>query len=90
MNTLNSVSKKSGAKLEVLGIFYYEDRTLTPDSVGNRIRRYRRRTSVYSYLLRLSRQGLLERTRVGTRLAYRLTPRGVDRFEYLRRRERRD
>jgi DNA-binding PadR family transcriptional regulator len=75
-------------KLEVLGIFYDEDRALTPDSVGRRIRRYRRRTSVYSYLLRLSRQGLLERTRIGTRLAYRLTSRGIDRFEYLRRRER--
>jgi len=75
-------------KLEVLGIFYDADRSLTPDSVGARIRRYRRRTSVYSYLLRLSRQGLLERTRVGTRLAYHLTPRGEDRFVYLRRRER--
>jgi DNA-binding PadR family transcriptional regulator len=76
-------------KLEVLGIFYDEDRTLTPDNVGGRIRRYRRRTSVYSYLLRLSRQGLLERTRIGTRLAYRLTTRGIERFEYLKRKERR-
>jgi DNA-binding PadR family transcriptional regulator len=75
-------------KLEVLGIFYDADRSLTPDSVGRRIRRYRRRTSVYSYLLRLSRQGLLERTVIGSRLAYRLTPRGIGRFEYLRRRER--
>jgi len=75
-------------KLEVLGIFYDEDRTLTPDNVGRLIRRYRRRCSVYSYLLRLSRQGLLERTRIGTRLAYRLTPRGTDRFLYLRRKER--
>lgn len=75
-------------KLEVLEIFYYENRILTPDGVGRRIRRYRCRTSVYSYLLRLSRQGLLERTHIGTRLAYRLTSRGVDRIEYLRRRER--
>jgi DNA-binding PadR family transcriptional regulator len=74
-------------KLEVLGIFYNEDRTFTPDSVGRRIRRYRRRTSVYSYLLRLSRQGLLERTLIGNRLAYRLTSRGIERFEYLSRRE---
>jgi DNA-binding PadR family transcriptional regulator len=75
-------------KLEVLGIFHDEDRSLTPDSVGRRIGRYRRRTSVYSYLLRLSRQGLLERTLIGTRIAYRLTSRGMDRFEYLRRKER--
>lgn len=75
-------------KLEVLEIFHFEDRILTPDGVGRRIRRYRRRTSVYSYLLRLSRQGLLERTHIGTRLAYRLTDRGVDRLLYLRRQER--
>ena len=74
-------------KLEVLEIFYHEDRILTPDGVGRRIRRYRRRCSVYSYLLRLSRQGLLERTHIGTRLAYRLTDRGVDRFRYLREKE---
>jgi Fe2+ or Zn2+ uptake regulation protein len=75
-------------KVEVLEIFYDADRVLTPESVGRRIHRYRRRTSVYSYLLRLSRQGLLERTNIGTRVAYRLTDRGVNRLLYLRRRER--
>jgi DNA-binding PadR family transcriptional regulator len=74
-------------KIEVLEIFYSADRILTPDGVGRRIRRYRRRSSVYSYLLRLSQQGLLERTRIGSRLAYRLTPRGIDRFLYLRQKE---
>jgi DNA-binding PadR family transcriptional regulator len=74
-------------KIEVLEIFYSADRILTPDSVGRRIRRYRRRTSVYSYLLRLSRQGLLERAHIGNRLAYRLTPRGIDRLLYLRDKE---
>ena len=71
-------------KLEVLEIFYYANRILTPDSIGRRIRRHRRRTSVYSYLLRLSRQGLLERTEIGTRIAYRLTRRGIDRLLYLK------
>jgi DNA-binding PadR family transcriptional regulator len=75
-------------KREVLEIFYSADHFLTPDSVGRQIRRYRRRSSVYSYLLRLSRQGLLERSRIGTRLAYRLTPRGVGRLHYLREKER--
>lgn len=74
-------------KSEVLEIFYSANRSLTPDSVGRRIRRYRCRCSVYSYLLRLSRQGLVERTRIGNRLAYRLTSRGVDRLLYLRQRE---
>ena len=71
-------------KPEVLEIFYSTDRWLTPDNVGRRLRQYRRRTSVYSYLLRLSKQGLLERVRVGPRLAYRLTPRGVARLRYFR------
>jgi len=77
-------------KREVLEIFYSTPRTLTPDSVGMRLRRYRRRTSVYSYLLRLSRQGLLLQTHVGRRIAYRLTPRGIDRLLYLRQREKFD
>ena len=74
-------------KLEVLKIFYSAQRTLTPDSVGMRLRRYRRRSSVYSYLLRLSRQGLLQQTHMGSRIAYRLTPRGVARLLYLRQKE---
>jgi DNA-binding PadR family transcriptional regulator len=74
-------------KIEVLEIFYSTQRILTPDAVGRRIRQYRCRCSVYSYLLRLSRQGLLERTRIGSRLAYRLTQRGIDRLLYLRRKE---
>jgi hypothetical protein len=32
-------------KLEVRGMFCYADRSLTPDTVGRRIRQYRRRTS---------------------------------------------
>jgi DNA-binding PadR family transcriptional regulator len=74
-------------KIEVLEIFYSADRILTPDSVGRRIRYFRKRSSVYSYLLRLSRQGLLERTYIGRRLAYRLTSRGIDRLHYLRNKE---
>jgi DNA-binding PadR family transcriptional regulator len=74
-------------KSEVLEIFFSGGGFLTPDTVGRRLRQYRRRTSVYSYLLRLSRQGLLERVRVGTRLAYRLTPRGVARLRYFRERQ---
>lgn len=74
-------------KREVLEIFYSTPRALTPDSVGTRLRRYRCRTSVYSYLLRLSRQGLLLQGRMGRRIAYRLTQRGVDRLLYLRERE---
>jgi hypothetical protein len=74
-------------KLEVLEIFYSAQRVLTPDRVGIHLRRYRCRSSVYSYLLRLSRQGLLLQTHLGDRIAYRLTPRGVARLLYLRQME---
>lgn len=41
---------------------------------------------MYSYLLRLGRQGLLERKQAARgSLAYRLTERGRARLEYLRR-----
>jgi hypothetical protein len=75
------------SKIEVLEIFYSANRILTPDSVGRRIRRCRSRSSVYSYLLRLSNQGLLERASIGSRLAYRLTRRGLDRLFYLKQKE---
>lgn len=75
-------------KREVLEIFYATPHlSLTPDGVSTRLRGYRRRCSVYSYLLRLSRQGLLLRTTIGRRIAYRLTPRGVARLLYFRQRE---
>jgi hypothetical protein len=44
------MGQRQMTRLEVLGIFYEEDRTLTPETVGRLIRRYRRRCSVYSYL----------------------------------------
>jgi len=74
-------------KRQVLEIFFSTPHVLTPDGVRTRLPGYQRRCSVYSYLLRLSRQGLLLRTRFGNRIAYRLTPRGVARLLYLRQKE---
>jgi hypothetical protein len=74
-------------KRQVLEIFYATQYLLTPDGVRARLRGYQRRCSVYSYLLRLSRQGLLLRTQIGSRIAYRITPRGVARLLYLRKGE---
>jgi hypothetical protein len=74
-------------KLEVLQIFAQVSGFLKPDSVRGRFRPAPDRRSLYSYLGRLRRQGLLDRHPNSTRghLAYRLTDRGRARLEYLRR-----
>ncbi|MFY9527836.1 MAG: hypothetical protein WBC04_09825 [Candidatus Acidiferrales bacterium] len=61
-------------KAEILSIFDRAGGFLTPDQVGAQLHSSLDRRSVYSYLLRLFRQGLLERNqaRRGS-LAYRLT-----------------
>ena len=72
------------SKVEVLLIFEQADRFLTPDQVHLFLQKSLDRRSLYSYLLRLFRQGLLERNRVRLgSLAYRLTERGKQRIKYL-------
>jgi DNA-binding PadR family transcriptional regulator len=74
-------------KAEVLSIFDRAGAFLTPDQLHAQLRQSPDRRSVYSYLLRLSRQGLLQRNQASRgRLAYRLSDRGRQRLEYLRRR----
>jgi len=74
-------------KSHVLAIFLRSGKFLRPDDVCNLLRPVPDRRSFYSYLGRLRRQGLLERHPNSRRgyLAYRLTPRGQARLEYLRR-----
>jgi DNA-binding PadR family transcriptional regulator len=74
------------SKREILEMFARSGNFLTPNHVWSGLGRRPDRRSVYSYLLRLKRQGLLETspdTRRG-RLTYRLTERGRARLEYLR------
>jgi DNA-binding PadR family transcriptional regulator len=72
-------------KYEVLTAFAQTKGFLTPDELRLRLRLSLDRRSVYSYLLRLARQGLLQRGRTWRgRLAYRLTERGRARLEYLK------
>jgi DNA-binding IclR family transcriptional regulator len=73
-------------KLEVLDMFARTNGFLTPDHVCLGLQRRLDRRSVYSYLLRLKRQGLLETGPNVKRghLAYRLTQRGLARMQYLR------
>ena len=73
-------------KLSVLLIFAESKTFLTPDRVRGNFEPSPDRRSFYSYLHRLQKQGLLERTpnpRRG-RLSYRITPRGQARITYLR------
>jgi Fe2+ or Zn2+ uptake regulation protein len=74
-------------KAEILSIFDRAGEFLTPDQVCGKLQPRPDRRSAYSYLLRLSRQGLLERNQAGRgKLAYRLNERGRLRLAYLRRR----
>jgi DNA-binding PadR family transcriptional regulator len=73
-------------KLSVLVIFAAGKTFLTPDQVRERIQSHPDRRSFYSYLQRLQKQGLLERSPNRRRgyLSYRITPRGHARIAYLR------
>jgi DNA-binding PadR family transcriptional regulator len=73
-------------KAEVLSIIDRAGEFLTPDQICWKLQPRPDRRSVYSYLLRLSRQGLLERNHARRgHLAYRLSDRGRQRLEYFRR-----
>jgi|SRR5580698_9157474 Fe2+ or Zn2+ uptake regulation protein len=77
-------------KQQVLEIFARNPNFITPDQIYGDLRRRLDRRSVYSYLLRLKRQGLLE-TGANIRrghLAYRMTGRGHARLKYFRSRQR--
>ena len=77
-------------RLEILEIFYAVQYPLTPDRVRRRLWAalvFPKRCSVYSYLLRLHKQGLLHRTFVKGRIAYEISDRGIARLKYLRERE---
>ena len=76
-------------KQTVLEIFSSNMQWMTPDQIIARLPRYRQRSSVYSYLFRLHRQqGLLERGRLGSRIVYRISPKGVGRLAFFRSRTR--
>jgi hypothetical protein len=74
------------SKPEVLEIFARGNSFITPDHVWLALKPRPDRRSVYSYLLRLKRQGLLEPGSNVWRgnLTYRLTQRGHARLQYFR------
>ncbi len=71
-------------KQRVLEVFVAGTQSTTPDEVRNRLQGNLQRSTVYSYLARLCRQGLLEPAQGWKqRVAYRITPRGVERLKFL-------
>jgi len=71
-------------KQRVLELFAVDARFITPDEIRTRLRLNLQRSTVYSYLSRLCRQGLLERAPEYWRLvAYRITPIGSERLKFF-------
>jgi Fe2+ or Zn2+ uptake regulation protein len=71
-------------KPEVLEIFNQATGFIQPDVVCRQLRGFHHRSSVYSYLFRLHKQGLLHRQIVHSRIAYKISQRGIDRLWFLR------
>ena len=71
-------------KQEVLEILFQSERLVTPDAVCRQLRGFHHRCSVYSYLFRLHKQGLLLRQTVHGRIAYQISHRGIERLHFLR------
>ena len=71
-------------KREVLEIFFENGRPLTPDAVCRQLSGFHFRSSVYSYLFRLHKQGLLLRQTLYGRVAYEISGRGIERLRFFR------
>jgi len=71
-------------KREVLGIFFREACFLSPDAICKKLGEFHHRSSVYSYLFRLHKQGLLLRGGVEGRIAYKISDRGIERLNFLK------
>jgi Fe2+ or Zn2+ uptake regulation protein len=71
-------------KQEVLEVFFQSGRCVTPDAVCRQLRGFHHRSSVYSYLFRLHKQGLLLRQTVHGRIAYQISQRGIARLQFFK------
>jgi hypothetical protein len=71
-------------KQEVLEIFHKRKGFIRPDMVRRQLRGFHHRSSVYSYLFRLHKQGLLQRELLYGCIAYRISQRGIERLLFFR------
>ena len=74
-------------KSRVLAVLAQTRQFMSPSDVCRGLHRWYPRSSVCSYLLRLQRQGLLERYESSQRVFYRITHRGIERLAFLQARE---
>lgn len=77
------------SKQEALEILYRSAGWTTPDAVCRQLRKFHHRSSVYSYLFRLHKQGLLHRQTIYGQIAYQISQRGIERLRFLKVREER-
>jgi DNA-binding PadR family transcriptional regulator len=74
-------------KRAVLEFFAKSFHPVSPGEICRHFGKLRCRGSVYSYLFRLHRQGLLKRGQIGSRLVYSISDRGLERLNYFKSRE---
>jgi Fe2+ or Zn2+ uptake regulation protein len=74
-------------KQEVLEIFHKSKGFIRPDMIRRQLRGFHHRSSVYSYLFRLHKQGLLHRELLYGRIAYRISKRGIERLLFFRQKQ---
>jgi Fe2+ or Zn2+ uptake regulation protein len=74
-------------KQEVLEILSRTSGFIPPDEVCRQLRGFHHRSSVYSYLLRLHKQGLLHREIINGRIAYQISQHGIERLHFFRRKQ---
>jgi Fe2+ or Zn2+ uptake regulation protein len=70
-------------KQEVLTILAENEFPMTLDAVCRQLSGFHHRCSVYSYLFRLHKQGLLYRQIIHGRIAYRISQRGIERLHFF-------
>jgi hypothetical protein len=70
---------------KVLEILFQTINFLTPDEICGQLRKFHARKSVYSYLFRLHKEGLLLRGRTssGCGIAYQISSLGIERIKFL-------
>lgn len=71
-------------KQEVLEIFVQAHHFIPPDAVCRQLRGFHHCSSVYSYLARLHRQGLLHRQTIHGRIVYQISQRGIERLRFFK------
>jgi DNA-binding PadR family transcriptional regulator len=71
-------------KQEVLETFAKSRGFIPPDAVWKQLRGLHHRSSIYSYLFRLHKQGLLYRQAIQGRIAYQISQRGIERLNFFR------